>query len=83
MNNDMVNDVVNGVKLYDITFVPLTPVPLNKNTFSLAKMGKSVEDVAVTLNLPHAVLVNSLDLNIEFIRATSRRKPFGASVTGS
>ncbi len=76
MNNDMVNVVVNGVKLYDITFVPLTPVPLNKNTFSLAKMGKPVEDVAVTLNLPHAVRVNSLDLVRTFVRDSSRSKPF-------
>ncbi len=74
---------MNGGKLHDKTFVPLTPVPLNKNKFSLAKMGKFVEDDVVTLNLPHAVLVNSLDLNVEFVRASSRSKPFGASVTGS
>ncbi len=37
----------------------------------------------MTLNLPHAVLVNSLDLHIEFVRASSRSKLFGASVTGS
>ncbi len=83
MNTDTVIAVVIGVKLQDMTFVPQTPVPLNKNKFSLAKMGKSVEDVAVTLNLVHAVLVNSLDLNIEFVLASSRSKPFGASVTES
>ncbi len=83
MNNGMVKVIVNGVKVHDKTFVPLTPVPLNKNTFSLAMMGKSVKDDDATLNLPHAVLLNSLDLNIEFVRSFSRSNPFGASVTRS
>ncbi len=83
MNNDTVNDVVNGVNLNDKTFVPLTPDPLNKNTFSLAKIGKAVEDDAMTLNLPHAVLVNSLDLDITFVASATSNKPFGAPVTGS
>ncbi len=83
MNTDIVKVVLNGGKLHDVTFVPLTPVPHSKITFSLAKLGKCVEDDVVTLNLRHAVIVNLLDLNIEFVRASSRSKPFGASVTGS
>ncbi len=82
MNTDMVKVVENGGKLHDVTFVPLTTDPLNNSTFSLVKMGK-IEDDTVILNLSHAVLVNSSDLNIEFVRASSRSKPFGASVTGS
>ncbi len=83
MNTDIVRVVVNGVKLQDMTFVPLTPVPFINHTFSLPKMKKSVEDVVVTLILPHAVLENLLDLIFEFVRAFSRSKPFGVSVTGS
>ncbi len=68
MSNTIVKVVVNYVKLHDMTCVPSTHDPLSKHTFPLAKMGKSAEDEVVTLTLPHAVLVNSLDLNIEFVR---------------
>ena len=57
----MVNGVVKGVKLHDATLVPLTPFPVSKKTFPLAKIGKSVEDVAVIRNLPQAAFENSLD----------------------
>ncbi len=49
--NDMVNGVVNGVNVHPATLFPLTPFPVNKKTFPLAKIGKSDEDVAVIRNL--------------------------------
>ena len=58
---DIVNGVVNGVKLHPATLFPLTPFPVIKETFPLAKMGKTGDDVAVIRNLLHAAFDKSLD----------------------
>ncbi len=57
----MVDGVVKGVKLHDATLVPLTPLPVNKKTLPIAKMGKSNEDAAEMRNILQAAFVNSFD----------------------
>ncbi len=83
---DMVYDVdTNDEDVFCKTLVPETPEPPNKNAFSLAKIRKSpvyVREVLTVLRTQGEVL-NSLYLVTEFVRASSRSKPFGASVTGS
>ncbi len=61
INIDIVNGVVDSVNVHPATVFPLTPFPVNKKTFPLAKVGKSVEGVAVIRNFPQAAFEKSLD----------------------
>ncbi len=58
MNNDIVKMVLNGVKLHDTIFIPLTPDPVINLIFSLAKIGKAAKDVAAAINFPPSGVSN-------------------------